>query len=259
MTFQCKECKKEYDNEFVKCSRCFAFSSCEEVEEVESNGIELEDESDEPMRLADVEIEEQFYYKTLPFVEELLSGGMIPDNVYLLSGEPGSGKSTLVLQLAEHFKKTLYITAEETLEAIKRRANRLKIKGKGITVWSENNIVSAFEQAQDFDLVVVDSIQRFFHPKIGGNPGTVSQMINSMNHLVSFTKGYGCITIAIAQINSEGNVAGPKAVEHLADATMHLEVDGDSILRILRVFKNRHGKAPHHVNLKLVEEGFKDA
>jgi len=255
--FRCTECQKEVEIEFVKCSRCFAFGSCSDLDEIIDSEVEVE-ESDKPVKLSEVEIEEQFYHKTLSYVDDLLSGGFVPDNVYLLSGEPGAGKSTLVLQLAEYFKKTLYITAEETLEAIKRRSNRLKIKGKGITVWSENNIVEAFSHAQDFDLVIVDSIQRFFHPEVGGNPGTVSQMTHSTAHLVAATKGCGCITIAIAQINGEGNVAGPKSVEHLADATLHLEVDEDGI-RPLRIFKNRHGKAPHHVYLRLAARGFENA
>ncbi len=169
-------------------------------------------------------------------------GGMVPGSVILIGGDPGIGKSTLVLQIAQSFK-TLYFSGEESPAQIRDRAERLSISPNNINVsptTSVDEIVKAVENEKP-ECVIIDSIQTLYHPDIPGYAGSVSQIREAAARIVEAAKSSGVPVILVGHITKDGSIAGPKVLEHLVDTVLYFEGDFTRDFRVLRAFKNRFG------------------
>lgn len=177
-------------------------------------------------------------------IDRVLGGGIVPGSLILLGGEPGIGKSTLLLQLFQKIKQQiLYVSGEESAEQIKIRLDRLGAKPEDLKFLPETNleqIIAAIQQEKP-SLVAIDSIQTIFSDEVESEPGNVSQIRACTAKLLPVAKELGVSIILIGHITKEGSVAGPKSLEHLVDAVMYLEGDRYHDLRILRTVKNRFG------------------
>jgi DNA repair protein RadA/Sms len=175
-------------------------------------------------------------------LDRVLGGGIVPGSVVLLAGDPGIGKSTLLLQIAARFK-ALYISGEESVEQIKLRFDRLGEKSKDLFILAETNVdqVIAAGRENGFEVVVVDSIQTMITEDLNSAAGSVGQVRETAYRLHRFAKDSGVAVFIIGQVTKEGTVAGPKVLEHLVDTVLYLEGETHHAFRILSAAKNRFG------------------
>ena len=197
----------------------------------------------------DSEIQETLRYKTyITELDRVLGGGLVLGSAILIGGEPGIGKSTITMQLCNALgnlnKKCLYISAEESLNQIKLRAERLGISDRNIMLATSGNvedIIATLDSLDDIDLVIVDSIQTMQTSAIESASGTVSQVKAASNILINHAKTKGIVLILIGHVTKEGQIAGPKLLEHMVDTVLYFENDLQHNLRIIRSMKNRFG------------------
>lgn len=199
-------------------------------------------------------------------LDQILAGGFVPCQVLLLGGEPGIGKSTLLLQIAENFN-TIYVCGEESESQVKRRAERLKINSKKITLLRHQEINTIIQLLEDRynentsqnqtskSLVVVDSIQSVFSTHINSGPGSISQVQFCTNSLVGVAKKYDISLVITGQVTKGGYLAGPKQLEHIVDTVLYMEGDKRTDLRILRITKNRFGPTDGVGMFNMTEKG----
>lgn len=180
-----------------------------------------------------------------PEFNRVLGGGIVPGSLVLIGGEPGIGKSTLLLQVALSLTQTrvLYVTGEESEQQIKLRADRLASKSDSLYILTETNTQAIFRHLVELDpeLIIVDSIQTLFSDQIESGPGSVSQIRECALELMRFAKESGTPIFLVGHITKEGSIAGPKVLEHLVDTVLQFEGDRHMIYRILRTTKNRFG------------------
>jgi DNA repair protein RadA/Sms len=187
-------------------------------------------------------------------VDRVLGGGLVPGSVVLLGGEPGVGKSTLLLQmagtLAEGGATVLVCSAEESAQQVAMRASRVGVTADRVLVLAEDDVDAAIAAADaaNPDVLIIDSIQTVGVPDIGSAPGSVSQVRESASRLVRYAKDRGVATLLVGHVTKDGGLAGPKLLEHMVDVVLSLEGDPDRGFRALRSFKNRFG-ATHVVAL----------
>ncbi|MDL1872669.1 DNA repair protein RadA [Deltaproteobacteria bacterium PRO3] len=180
-------------------------------------------------------------------LDRLLGGGMVPGSVILLGGDPGIGKSTLVLQvlarLGEAGGKVAYLSGEESADQIKLRAERLGVKSQNLYVMTENDLSRALPQIEALkpQMLVVDSIQTVYQPDLGSAPGSVTQVRECAGKLLYLAKSRGFTVLLVGHVTKEGALAGPKILEHIVDTVLYFEGDRGQPYRILRTFKNRFG------------------
>jgi len=201
------------------------------------------------LRLAEVEHTDVERVSTgiLEF-DRVLGGGLVTGSVVLIGGDPGIGKSTLLLQAAggqPAASKVLYVTGEESLQQIAMRARRLRVDTEKLSVLAETcveHLLQALKQEKP-TCVVVDSVQTIYSEAVGSAPGSVSQLRESASQLVRFAKTTGTTILLVGHVTKEGNIAGPRVLEHMVDAVLYFESESDSRYRILRAIKNRFGAA----------------
>ena len=178
-------------------------------------------------------------------LNRVLGGGLVPGSLVLLGGEPGIGKSTLILQTVLNLKKikTLYISGEESSRQLKMRADRINANNEDCYILCETNLEQIFVSIKNLqpDFVVIDSIQTIFTENIESSPGSVSQVRECAASILKFAKETSTPVILIGHINKEGSIAGPKVLEHIVDAVLQLDGDQHYMYRILRSIKNRFG------------------
>ena len=178
-------------------------------------------------------------------LNRVLGGGIVAGSLILLGGEPGIGKSTLILQLAIRIKnqQVLYVSGEESDKQIKLRADRLGLKNANCHILTETNTQNLFQQAVSLSpsLLVIDSIQTLQSNTIESSPGSVSQIRECTSELMAYAKETNVPVIIIGHINKDGNIAGPKILEHMVDVVLQFEGDRNHVYRILRANKNRYG------------------
>jgi DNA repair protein RadA/Sms len=193
-------------------------------------------------------------------VDQVLGGGIVPGAVMLLSGDPGIGKSTLVLQLAAAMglsRKVLYVSGEESATQIKLRAERLGVEADGLELLTETNAdaIAATVAVGDYALVIIDSIQTMVVESLTGSPGTVGQITASAQLLAGAAKRHNAATLIIGHVTKEGNIAGPKILEHLVDVVLYLEGDRYGSFKALRGIKNRFGSTSEVGIFEMSEKG----
>ena len=201
-----------------------------------------------PLRLAEIDVS-QAPRIAVPIEEfsRVLGGGLVPGSLALLGGEPGIGKSTLVLELAAKLAATsgpvLYVSGEESARQIKRRADRLRLSARDLYMLTETDLNEIISQAQALDptLLVIDSIQTTNDPALSSSPGLVAQVRQCAIELQKLAKGSGLSILMIGHVTKDGNIAGPRVLEHIVDAVLYLEGDPFQQYRLLRGVKNRFG------------------
>jgi DNA repair protein RadA/Sms len=199
--------------------------------------------------------------------DRVLGGGIVPASLVLVGGHPGIGKSTLLLQVANHFNQksagVLYVSAEESSSQLKMRAKRLKVdteKLDNIYVYTENNLEKIINQVHSLklELIIIDSIQAIYNPHLDSIPGTVSQVRECCSSLMRLAKSSGVPILIVGHINKDGDIAGPKILEHMVDAVLQFESVKDQNIRILRAIKNRFGNTDELGVFNMVETGLED-
>lgn len=194
-------------------------------------------------------------------LDRALGGGIVHGSFILVGGDPGIGKSTLLLQASDQFarkgRKVLYISGEESPAQIGLRAKRLEIKNESLFLLAETNVEKMIEQAKNLkpDLLVIDSIQTVYLSEISSAPGSVAQIRESAAHLLRFAKSEGVATILVGHVTKQGEIAGPRILEHMVDTVLYFEGDLHHTYRILRTVKNRFGSTHEMGVFEMKERG----
>jgi len=195
-------------------------------------------------------------------LNRVLGGGIVPGSLVLIGGEPGIGKSTLLLQIALQLPslKVLYVSGEESEQQIKMRAERIGIKNDQCFVLSEVNVASVFRQIEELNpqLLVIDSIQTLYTDKVESAAGSISQIRECTAEIMKFAKETNTPVFLIGHINKEGAIAGPKVLEHMVDTVLQFEGDRHLVYRILRTTKNRFGAASELGIYEMQGEGLRE-
>jgi DNA repair protein RadA/Sms len=196
-------------------------------------------------------------------LDRVLGGGLVLGSVTLLGGDPGIGKSTLLLQAGDTLSRataTLYVTGEESLRQVSLRARRLEVSGERLQLLAETSVEALLEQAvkSGARVLVIDSIQTMFAANVDSSPGSASQVRESAAALVRFAKATGVSVLIIGHVTKEGVIAGPRILEHMVDTVLYFESDAGSRYRLVRAVKNRFGAANEVGVFAMTEQGLKE-
>jgi DNA repair protein RadA/Sms len=261
--FVCQNCGATSPKWIGRCPSCNQWNSySEEIQAQTSRSPALVSQNgtgNKPVLIKDITDNQQIRFSTQSNeFDRVLGGGLVPGAVVLFGGEPGIGKSTLLLQIAGLFKGlVLYASGEESGEQIKMRANRLKTSGEHIYFLAEVSCENIIAQAKQLkpQLIIVDSIQTLKTEFIESSPGTVSQIRESATQLLQYAKEYAVPVILVGHITKEGSLAGPKVLEHVVDTVLQFEGDNQFYYRILRAHKNRFGSTSEIGIFEMKQEG----
>ena len=248
----CQECGYESAKWMGQCPGCKAWNTfVEETVSAKKNpsgNLKASEKRQDPVILKDISLSEDERQTTqIGELDRVLGGGIVPGSLVLVGGDPGIGKSTLLLQvcrnLAENQVTVLYISGEESLRQIKLRANRIGDFNDKMQLLCETNleVIREVIERKKPDVVVIDSIQTMFHEDVSSAPGSVSQVRESTNILMQIAKGMGISVFIVGHVTKEGNVAGPRVLEHMVDTVLYFEGDRHASYRVLRAVKNRFG------------------
>lgn len=265
--YSCQQCGFQSPKWLGKCPNCATWSSF--LEDV----ISISSEKKASLQPARVLTPTSLAHQTTQFarlqsnikeLDRVLGGGIVKGSLILLGGEPGIGKSTLTIQicnrLSQYFSKILYISGEESIEQISLRAKRLSISSEKIQLLNETgleNILATLEQEKP-DFVIIDSIQVIKLEGLNGSPGSLAQIRQCTETLMKFAKSTSTPVILIGHVTKEGELAGPKVLEHLVDTVLNLEGDRYQHFRILRSLKNRFGATNEVGIFEMTENGMQE-
>lgn len=249
--YVCKECSMTFSKWSGKCSACGAWSSLEEhIIETQANnrGLGGQNLKGSSQPLKDIQSQENQRLSTgNTEFDRTLGGGLAPGSLILIGGDPGIGKSTLVLQtlaiMAAAKVKTLYVSGEESAVQVKIRSERLELSGSDMLLMCETNLEKILAEAKRIqpEILVIDSIQTIYKTELMGTPGSVTQLRECTLDLMIFAKNTSCITILVGHVTKDGQIAGPRILEHMVDTVAYFEGDRNHQYRILRTIKNRFG------------------
>jgi len=261
--YVCTECGYESAKWMGKCPACESWNTLEEEVQVKSatKGASLIKGKAVPVKLSDVTIDD--YERTKTHIGELdrvLGGGVVKGSLILVGGDPGIGKSTLLLQLAKFLDESVsvfYISGEESEKQLKMRAERIAVKNDLFTILSEtdmNAALSYVEKAEP-DILIVDSIQTMYNPDIPSAPGSVAQVRDITLSLMRLCKDTKTAVFIVGHVTKDGAIAGPKVLEHMVDCVLYFEGDKNQTYRVLRAVKNRFGSTNEIGVFEMLEEG----
>jgi len=267
-TFICNNCGTNFPKWQGQCTSCKSWNSISEevILKTKSNTWETESvksvKSTTPQKISNIVYKEENRLVTSDSeFNRVLGGGIVPGSLTLLGGEPGIGKSTLLLQIAIRLPySTLYVSGEESQSQIKMRANRMNHESDECYVLTEISLESIFKQIKKIQpqILIIDSIQTLKTELVDSAPGSVSQIKTCTSELINFAKKTSTPVIIIGHITKDGNIAGPKILEHMVDTVLQFEGDRNHVYRILRVNKNRFGSTNeigvYEMNVKGLKE-----
>ncbi|PWH11354.1 DNA repair protein RadA [Bacteroidetes bacterium SCGC AAA795-G10] len=263
--FFCKNCGAEHNQWQGQCKVCKDWNTI--TEEVISKKISKDWKTDnltkaiKPIRMDKIGLKETSRFKTGDEeFDRVLGGGLVQGGVVLLGGEPGIGKSTLLLQIALQINsKVLYISGEESQEQIKSRAKRMGLNEESCYVLCETDIQLIFLQIQSLtpEIIIVDSIQTLHDSDVDNNAGSITQIRSVAAELIRFAKSTNIPVILIGHITKDGTIAGPKILEHMVDTVIQFEGDRNHVYRILRVQKNRFGATSEIGIYEMIQKGLR--
>ncbi len=263
-TFICQNCGSETSQYFGRCTNCNQWNTI--IEERKSSRFKTRDinKSIKSKNFDEIEIQKISRF-TSGFGEfdRVLGGGIVPGSIVLLGGEPGIGKSTIVLQAAGKIslkEKVLYITAEESLEQVKIRWERLKQKNNNLKIYAETNLSLIIEEIKNINptFAIIDSIQAINNIEMESSPGSVSQVRTCSSELQNLAKEKNIALLIIGHVTKDGALAGPKTLEHLVDVVLNFEGDNIASHRLLRSIKNRFGATFEIGIFEMFENGLKE-
>lgn len=247
INYVCRECGYNSIKWLGKCPECLSWNSFDEVEVRNDVQAAKKLTANKPEKLSELELPK--YLRSVTGMNELdrvLGGGLVDGSVVLLSGEPGIGKSTLLLQICSELSKkrnVLYVSGEESKGQLKLRAERLKISCDTLYLLTEVDVDSVLEECKTLkpDVIIIDSIQTLSSIKFSSVPGSITQVRESAMLLINYAKTFGASVFIVGHVNKEGGISGPKILEHMVDAVLYFEGERTNSYRIIRAIKNRFG------------------
>lgn len=265
--FVCSDCGEEYLKWQGKCGNCQSWNTLKEFKfaknkksqsqsNVAAEAIEIQSLKLSEFERVSTKLNE-FDRVLGGFIKDGTTGGIVPGSVILLGGDPGIGKSTLLLQVASNLQNVLYVSGEESCQQIKMRFDRLGLKSQNLKLLAEtdlNNILNTIKK-EDPDLVIIDSIQTVYSPDFPSTPGSIVQVRECAMRLQNFAKSSHTSVILVGHVTKDGSVAGPRILEHLVDVVLYLEGEEFHNTRILRGAKNRFGATDEIGIFEMTENG----
>ncbi|WP_300457692.1 DNA repair protein RadA [Desulfobacula sp.] len=263
VTFRCQSCGGQTLKWMGKCPDCGAWDTL--VEERIRSGVIKKKHSSflaEPVLIDSVAVEETDRIKTgVAEFDRVLGGGIVDGSLILIGGDPGIGKSTLMLQVLSSLsvtgKKCLYVSGEESVRQLSMRGKRLDSRGPSLFVVSETDLDSilAMVKLSKYDTLVIDSIQTVFHPDVSSTPGSVTQIREAAMQFMKLAKTTGIPIFLVGHVTKVGAIAGPRIMEHMVDTVLYFEGDKNHVFRILRAVKNRFGSTNEIGVFEMNEKG----
>lgn len=268
--FTCQQCGSTYTKWMGRCENCGEWNTLVEqmpqavgksaVARSAASGTILT-----PQELGSIDPEERMSRIStgIADLDTVLGGGILPGGVTLLAGQPGMGKSTLLLQISAHIARShavLYASGEESAHQVKQRAERLGAQGQeqlGFVASTSADDIAATIRSGKYQVVIIDSIQTLSLAEITSAPGTVSQITNSSNVVIRAAKETGAAVVLVGHVTKEGTIAGPKVLEHLVDVVLQFDGDRYGGFKVVRAVKNRYGSTNEAAIFEMDEEGLK--
>ena len=268
--YVCSNCGSTSPKWMGKCPACGSWNTF--VEDVISTAPEKEDKqakhlmyslstTSKATKFEELEIADYLRSDTgLSELDRVLGGGLVHGSAVLISGEPGIGKSTLLIQISDCIgkkRRVMYVSGEESGSQIKMRADRLGLKGDNLYLLTENSLDKIFKEIDRVkpEILIVDSIQTMYNDNVSSSPGSVTQVKESALSLINKAKSEGISVIMVGHVNKEGGIAGPKVLEHMVDAVLYFEGDRRQTYRIIRAIKNRFGSTNEIGVFEMTERG----
>ncbi|MBO4308264.1 MAG: DNA repair protein RadA [Clostridia bacterium] len=265
----CSECEYKSPKWMGKCPNCGAWNTfVEDVEEAapavpapKRVSMVPASENNRATGLRELEIPDYMRQNTgLGELDRVLGGGLVHGSVVLISGEPGIGKSTLLMQICDVLgatRRVLYISGEESGGQLKLRAKRLGIQGNNLFILTETNMENILRETDRVkpDVMIVDSIQTVYSSAVNSTPGSVSQVRETALSFINKAKNDGISVIMVGHVNKEGSIAGPKVLEHMVDAVLYFEGERQQAYRIIRAIKNRYGSTNEIGVFEMTDKG----
>lgn len=269
--YLCDECGHTSTKWLGNCPNCGSWHTFREYKVQRDNKsdsahkgkVEGLDQSAPPQKLQDIEYKtENRFTSNIPELDRVLGGGFMPGSFILIGGDPGVGKSTLTLQIGRSNPdlKILYCAGEESAGQIKQRAERLNVKSENLYIYTETDISDLLDEAQRIkpDLLIVDSIQTVYRTELSSMAGSVQQVKECAALLQQVAKKKNITTLVIGHVTKEGDIAGPRVLEHMVDTVLQFEGDDNYSYRILRSVKNRFGPAQEVGVFEMEQGGLRD-
>ncbi len=260
LRYVCQACGAAASQWAGRCDACGAWNTLSETSG-ETRGTAT---AREAVALGEIACERVARFPTgLQELDRVLGGGVVPGSVVLIGGDPGIGKSTILIQALAHMHEQvrgLYVTGEESAEQVASRANRLGLKAPGLKLLPETNVdtIIACSRKEQPRVLVIDSIQTVFLPALPSAPGSVSQVRESAARLVRFAKDTNTALFLVGHVTKEGQLAGPRVLEHMVDAVLYFEGDSGSRFRLIRAIKNRFGAINELGVFVMTENGLRE-
>ena len=264
--FYCKECGNESSKWLGQCPVCHEWNTFVEAEVTKSSQkVEKALMERKPSHLSEIQMEEEKRISThMEEMDRVLGGGIVRGSLVLVGGDPGIGKSTLLLQTCHRLcaddLSLLYISGEESLQQIRMRADRIGEFNDHLALLAETNleIIDGVIRKEKPDIVIIDSIQTMYSDSVDSAPGSVSQVRESTATLMKLAKGLGVTVFVVGHVTKEGTVAGPRVLEHMVDTVLYFEGDRHASYRILRAVKNRFGSTDEIGVFEMQQDGLRE-
>ncbi len=263
----CSQCGATFPTWSGRCASCGSWNTLTEEIKTKSQAKKERGKSSYnrpiPITKASIEEKQERLSTGIKTLDEALGGGIVPGQVILISGEPGIGKSTLLLQVSSNisaYKKVLYITGEESVHQVYLRGQRIGAVSENLHILSETELNSILHIIKDFkpDFVIVDSVQTLYSADLESAPGSVSQVREVSSKLTEIAKITNIPVIIVGQVTKEGSIAGPKVLEHVVDTVAQFEGERGHAYRVLKIVKNRFGASGEIAVFSMEEKGLKE-
>ncbi|MGN7386223.1 DNA repair protein RadA [Sporosarcina sp. SAFN-015] len=268
--FMCRDCGYESPKWMGRCPGCGEWNTMDEEVEIVSKGPRgafkhTETVQQKAMPISSIETMEEPRVKTeLGELNRVLGGGIVPGSLVLIGGDPGIGKSTLLLQvsslLANQKQRVLYISGEESIRQTKLRAERLGVASDELFIYAETDLAKIHETINEVQpkFVIADSIQTIYHPEVTSAPGSVSQVRECTAELMRIAKTQNIAIFIVGHVTKDGQIAGPRLLEHMVDTVLYFEGERHHTYRILRSVKNRFGSTNEIAIFEMLQSGLKE-
>ena len=262
----CSECGYECAKWFGKCPSCGEYNTMnEEIVSSDKTAVKsISSVSLNAQKIDEISAEDEIRFSTgMTELDRVLGGGVVKGSLVLLSGDPGIGKSTILLQICEYLGKNisiLYVSGEESARQIKLRAQRLGVKTENLKILcsTDAQAITEYIKSSKPQMVIIDSIQTMEIKEITSSPGSVTQVRECTNLYMHCAKDYNIPTIIVGHVNKDGNIAGPKVLEHIVDCVLYFEGERHLSYRILRAVKNRYGSTNEIGVFEMMDKGLKE-
>lgn len=265
-TFICTNCGQHFAKWNGRCTACGEWNTLEEtiIEEEKRNTSSRNVSSVKAMPISEISFnDEKRIFTGIDELDRVLGGGVVNGSVILLSGDPGIGKSTILLQIGANFpadKKILYVSGEESINQIKLRAERLSVNNPNLYIMAETdtNLICDYISETKPDLIIIDSIQTMQINEIASSAGSVLQVRESTNMFLRVCKEQNIPVFIVGHVNKSGDIAGPKILEHIVDTVLYFEGERNQSYRILRAIKNRYGSTNEIGVFEMNDKGMRE-